>query len=99
MSRANFLSLLGVTPAVGRDFAASDADRGAPAVAILTHELWQRAFGGNLAIVGSTITITGTTVTIVGVAPAGFRFPAAGALLGDENADRHAAGCSSRRER
>ena len=76
----NFLSLLGVTPSVGRDFVASDADGGAPAVAILSHELWQRAFGSDQTILGSTMTITGNAVTIVGVAPAGFRFPTGGAL-------------------
>ena len=56
------------------------ARRGAPAVGLLSHELWRRAFGSDEAIVGKTLTITGNPVTIVGVAPAGFRFPAAGAL-------------------
>jgi len=76
----NFLSFLGVAPVIGRDFVATDADRGAPAVGILSHELWRRAFGGDPAIVGNTLTVAGTPVTIVGIAPAGFRFPAGGAL-------------------
>jgi predicted permease len=75
----NFLSLLGVAPIMGRDFAATDADTGAPAVAIVSHEFWQRAFGGDAAIVGMTVMVTGNPVTIVGVAPAGFLFPAVGA--------------------
>ena len=78
----NFLSLLGVAPVIGRDFAATDADRGAPVVGILSHELWRRVFGSDEAIVGKALTITGNPVTIVGVAPAGFRFPARGALPG-----------------
>jgi putative ABC transport system permease protein len=75
----NFLSFLGVAPVIGRDFAATDADRGEPAVGILSHELWQNAFGSDQAIVGRTLTVTGNPVTIVGVARAGFQFPSGGA--------------------
>jgi putative ABC transport system permease protein len=78
----NFLSFLGVAPAVGRDFVAGDADPSAARVAILSHELWQRAFGGDQAILGATLTITGNPVTIVGVAPAQFRFPTGSVLPG-----------------
>ncbi|MPZ20265.1 MAG: FtsX-like permease family protein [Luteitalea sp.] len=76
----NFLSLLGVTPIIGRDFAATDGGRGAPAVGMLSHDFWRRAFGSDPAIVGKTLTTTGNPVTIVGVAPAGFLFPAGGSL-------------------
>ena len=76
----NFLSLLGVTPVIGRDFAAADADRGAPAVGMLSHQFWLRAFGGNPAVVGQALTVSGTPLVIVGVAPAGFPFPARGTL-------------------
>jgi putative ABC transport system permease protein len=76
----NFLSFLGVAPVIGRDFAATDADRGAAAVGILSHEFWRNAFGSDQAIVGKTLTVTGNPVTIVGVAPAGFRFPTRGTL-------------------
>jgi len=71
----NLLSLLGVAPVIGRDFASTDANPGAPAVGILSHELWRRAFGSDAAIIGRTLTVTGSSVTIVGVAPAGFLFP------------------------
>jgi putative ABC transport system permease protein len=76
----NFLSLLGVAPIVGRDFTSTDADPAAPPVAIVSHELWRRAFGSDDAIVGKIVTVTGNPVTIVGVAPSGFLFPTAGAL-------------------
>jgi putative ABC transport system permease protein len=72
----NLLSLLGVAPVMGRDFASSDADPGAPVVGIVSHELWRRAFGSDDAIVGKTLTVTGSAITIVGVAPA----PATGPL-------------------
>jgi predicted permease len=76
----NFLSFLGVAPILGRDFVQTDAERGAPAVGIVTHELWRSAFGADPAIVGKTVTVTGTRLTVVGVAPDGFRFPTGGAL-------------------
>lgn len=76
----NFLSLLGLPPVIGRDFAGTDADPGAPAVGILSHEFWQGAFGSDRGIVGRSVTVTGIPLTIVGVAPAGFRFPTTGAL-------------------
>jgi putative ABC transport system permease protein len=76
----NFLSLLGVAPVIGRDFVAADANRGGQAVAILSHEFWQRVYGSDPAIVGKMVTVSGTQVTVVGVAPAQFRFPTGGAL-------------------
>jgi putative ABC transport system permease protein len=76
----NFLTLLGVSPVLGRDFVRTDADPGAPTVGILSHELWQSTFGSDRGILGRTVTVTGIPLTIVGVTPAGFRFPTAGAL-------------------
>jgi predicted permease len=76
----NFLSFLGLTTVIGRDFVAADADPGAPAVGILSHELWRRAFSSDPTTVGRTLTVSGNPLTVVGVAPAGFRFPTGGAL-------------------
>ena len=76
----NFLSFLGINPMIGRDFTATDADVSAPAVAIVSYELWKRSFASDPAIVGTTLRVTGTPVTIIAVAPRAFRFPAGGAL-------------------
>jgi putative ABC transport system permease protein len=67
--------LLGVTPAHGRPFAASDGILGAPAVIILSDALWQRRFGADPAIVGQTILVGAVPRTVVGIMPAGTRFP------------------------
>jgi putative ABC transport system permease protein len=75
----NLLSLLGVAPAVGRDFTEPDSSPGAVPVALVSHEMWLARFGGDTSIVGRTVRISGDVVTIVGVAPATFRFPASGA--------------------
>ena len=76
----NFLSLLGVAPATGRDFTQTDASPGAVPVALLSHALWIARFGGDASIVGRTVRISGDAVTVVGVTPPTFRFPATGAL-------------------
>jgi putative ABC transport system permease protein len=76
----NFLTFLGVAPAVGRPFTAADASPGAVAVALLSHELWIKRFGGDASIVGRTVRVSGDPVTVVGVTPPTFRFPAIGTL-------------------
>jgi len=44
-------------------------------VVLLSHELWQRRFGSDPSVVGSSVNLDGAPHTIVGVIPAGFRFP------------------------
>jgi predicted permease len=71
----DFFRILGVQPAIGRDFAAADNMPGAPKVALLGHGIWQRDFGGDPHIVGRAVRINGAPATIVGVMPQGFTFP------------------------
>ena len=77
---SNFLSFLGVAPAIGRDFTMTDAAPGAPAVALLSHDLWRTRFDADPGVIGRTITVGGIATTIVGVMGPAFRFPTAGAL-------------------
>ena len=72
---ANFLDILRVSPLRGRSFLPEEDKPGAPAVAMISANLWQRRFGGDPSIVGKTVTLAGTPHTIVGVLPAGFQFP------------------------
>lgn len=71
----NTFGMLGVKPAVGRDFRSGEDQPGAPALAILSHAAWQRDFGGAADIVGRTIKLNGETTTVIGVMPQGFVFP------------------------
>lgn len=69
-------STLGVPAAIGRTFGRADDVRGGGpdgAVAVLSHDFWQRRFGGNAAVVGSQLSVEGRPVTVVGVARRGFR--------------------------
>ena len=71
----NYFSVLGTKPAAGRLLTDDDDRVGADtaAVMVISHELWQRRFGGDAAIVGSTLPINGNSFTVVGVAPPGFQ--------------------------
>ena len=72
---ANYFTVLGVTPAAGR-LLIDDDDRGGAgehAVMVISHELWQRRFGGDPAIVGRAVTLNGQPFAIVGIAPRGFQ--------------------------
>ena len=71
---SNYFSLVGVRPAIGRDFLREeDAPGGAKSV-ILSHGLWQSRYGGDSAILNRNIQLNGESYTVVGVMPAGFEF-------------------------
>lgn len=65
---------LGVAPLIGRGFRDEEGEPGGEQVVILSHDFWQRRFGGDPGIVGSAVTIEGYPQTVVGVMPAGFEF-------------------------
>jgi len=80
----NLFRTLGVAPQLGRDFAPEEGQQAPvvdrnqtqplPPVAIISHALWQRRFGGSPSVVGSTLPLQGQPITVIGVMPAGFRF-------------------------
>jgi putative ABC transport system permease protein len=71
---SNFFTALGTQPAFGRGFTTDDDRAGAPGVAIISHELWQRQFNGDSGILGRTLMLSGAPYSVVGVLPAGFRY-------------------------
>lgn len=71
---ANFFSVLGVEPFIGRTFQPGEDTPNGPRVAVLTYRYWQGRFGGDNAVVGRAITINGESYTIVGVLPPSFHF-------------------------
>lgn len=72
----NLFPLLGVEPALGRSFTASDDRPQANATVMLTWGLWKRRFGGNPAILGRTIELDAKPFTVIGVLPEWFTYPA-----------------------
>lgn len=73
-----FFAALGIAPALGRLFTASDMTRGGPSIVILAHDAWVRRFGSNPAVVGSAISLNGRPHEVIGVLPASFAFPLRG---------------------
>jgi putative ABC transport system permease protein len=71
---ANFFSVLGVQPLLGRTFQPGEDKQGAPRLVVLTYGMWQQRFGGDRNIVGQSLTINGDPHTVVGVLPASFQF-------------------------
>lgn len=72
---ANFFSVLGVQPQLGRTFLPDEDRAGAPCVALLSDGLWRRRFAADPEVVGHTLNLDGGPCTIIGVAPANLDFP------------------------
>jgi predicted permease len=77
---ANFLGMLGVTPALGRSFRPEEDTTGQGNVVILSDFIWRSRFHGDPFIIGRAIALDGAPYTVVGVLPASFHMP--GALNG-----------------
>jgi predicted permease len=69
-----FLATLGVKPAIGRDFGASDDVVNAPPVALISDRLWRERFGADQRVVGGSAVLDGKSYTVAGVLPPGFHF-------------------------
>jgi len=66
----NYFATMGVAFSTGRSIRADEDRPDGPAVAVISHRLWTRRYGGNQAIVGSLVRIDANPTTVVGVAPA-----------------------------
>lgn len=66
---SDFLSVLGMAPKLGRDFAPGEDEIGAAPVAIISDSLWRRKFGGLPSVVGRRIMLDERGYTVIGVAP------------------------------
>jgi putative ABC transport system permease protein len=69
---AGYFRTLGVAPALGRDFQASDDVLYGPKVVMLSHGAWRGQFGADSAIIGRDIKLDDDNYTVIGVMPAGF---------------------------
>jgi predicted permease len=70
---SDLFSVLGISVSQGRAFLADEDKTGAPPVAIISHGLWQRHYGGSPAAIGKPLVFEGKSYTVVGIAPSGFR--------------------------
>ena len=72
---SSVLPILGVTPALGRNFTAVETAGAGQPVVIVSDAFWRTRMGGSPSAVGSTLTLNGRSFEVVGVTPPGFFFP------------------------
>jgi predicted permease len=71
----NYFSVMGLSPVLGRLLNDGDDGTSVPPVMVLTHEYWQKRFGGDPKVIGRTVIVDGKKVTIVGVVQPAPYFP------------------------
>src|SRR5262245_9987576 len=71
----NYFSVMGLSPVLGRLLNDGDDGTSVPPVMVLTHEYWQKRFGGDPKVIGRTVILDGKKVTIVGVVQPAPYFP------------------------
>jgi predicted permease len=69
------LPVLGVQPALGRNFSAAEDSPSANGTALLSWNLWKRRFGGDPSVLGQTILLDARPYTVIGVMPSWFAYP------------------------
>jgi putative ABC transport system permease protein len=77
---ANFFSVLGVPPALGRGFTREEEQPGKEKVVVVSDALWRRRYGSNPALIGRSIDVNGESHLVIGIAPASLLVPT-GTLL------------------
>ena len=80
LASANFMTTLGISPAIGRTFAAADEEAGNDHVVLLSDQMWRVRFGGARSVLGTSIILDGVSYTVIGVMPPTFDFPHGAAL-------------------
>jgi predicted permease len=73
-STARMFPLLGMDPLVGQVFTEEDEVPGRNHVAVLGHDVWQRWFMGDSAVLGESIVLNDTPYTVVGIMPPRFQY-------------------------
>ncbi len=71
---ASLFPALGIKPQLGRAFTPEEDRPGAPGVVVLSHDYWQRRFGGNPSAVGQEVPFDNQKWTVIGVMPPSYRF-------------------------
>jgi predicted permease len=71
---AGFFRTLGVHPALGRDFYASEQVAGGPHVVMLSYGTWERRFGLRNDVIGQSVRLDGVSYSVIGVLPRSFEF-------------------------
>ncbi len=71
----DFFTVMKQVPVAGRAFLPEDGTEGKNNVAVVSHALWKRRFGGDRNLLGKSILVGGQPTVVVGIMPKGFDFP------------------------
>ncbi len=71
---SGLLRILGVEPAIGHDFAASEDHANGPLDALISDRLWRERFTSDPHVVGQSVDLDGKSFTVIGVLPPDFHF-------------------------
>jgi putative ABC transport system permease protein len=77
LTSANFFTVLGVQPVIGRGFQEGEDLPGREREVVLSDRLWKRRFAADPSIAGKTIRLDDQNFVVIGVMPASFDFPMA----------------------
>jgi putative ABC transport system permease protein len=69
---SNYFRLLGIHPAIGRDFTPEEDTQAGWRVLVLSDRLWRRRFAADPTVVGRPVMMSGAQFTVIGVLPASF---------------------------
>lgn len=72
---ANYLDVLGLRPALGRNFSETEDRPNGPRAVILSYALWRNIFEADRGLIGQSIHLKGAPYTVVGVLPPGAQTP------------------------
>jgi putative ABC transport system permease protein len=72
---ANFFSLLGLAPQLGRYIGSADFQNGVAPVVVISYGFWQQHLGADPVIVGRQLLLNGQKFTVIGIASADLDFP------------------------
>jgi predicted permease len=70
---AGYFRVLGISPAMGREFTTDEDRAGGSAVTVLSDRLWRAAFNAEPAVLGRTVLLKGEPHEVIGIMPASFR--------------------------
>src|SRR6202035_2859045 len=71
----DYFQVIGTDPMLGRTPTPEEHKTGRTQVAVISHRLWQKRFGGDPGAVGRSITVGGAPLTIIGIMPQGSQWP------------------------
>ncbi len=72
---ANFFSLLGMRPQLGRYIGSADFQGGVAPVVVISHRFWQQHLGADPGLVGRQLLLNGQKFIVIGITSADFDFP------------------------